>query len=120
MHDECVSYFAYLKQQHTEIITSTVVLAEIAWTLKSHYQKSRMEIVDLIKSIAHISILKIIDDYQHLHALKLYQEHNIKFIDCLIASSKHLQSRTWQLVSYDQDFDKIKGLKRLEPGQVLG
>jgi predicted nucleic-acid-binding protein len=118
MHDACVTFFNRARQQNLSLLTSTVVLAEIAWTLKTHYQKSRPEIANLLKSIIHISVLTIRDDYQHHTALKYYQDLNIKFIDCLIASSKHLQNGAWQLISYDQDFDKIKGLKRLEPGQI--
>ena len=119
MHLECINFFSNAKKKRDTLITSTVVLAEIAWTLKSHYKKNRLEIASTLRSIIHISTLKLIDDYQHHQAIKYYEKVNIKFIDCLIASSKHLQNKTWQLVSYDTDFNKIKGLKRLEPGDIL-
>lgn len=51
-------------------------------------------------------------------AIDLYQKHNIKFVDALIASHPKMQNKEIVVVSYDKDFDKL-GIKRQEPAEVL-
>jgi len=116
---ECKLLLESIKQGNLSAVSSSHVLAEISWTLKSYSRYPRVENIKYLKSICRLSNLSIIDDVQIDQALIYFERFNIKFIDCLIASSKHLQSGKWQLVSYDTDFDKIKSLKRFEPKQVL-
>jgi predicted nucleic acid-binding protein len=119
MHQDCYQLLKSIDNGDLSGVTSTPVLAEIAWTLVSFYHQSRDDIVKHLRSVIETHHLSIIEDFDHPKALDYLETYHLKYVDCLIASSKHLQNKTWQLVSYDTDFDKIKGLKRLEPSQVI-
>jgi hypothetical protein len=51
-------------------------------------------------------------------ATELFQTHNVKFIDCLLASSKRVQENKAAVFSYDRDFDKL-GVPRVESKDIL-
>lgn len=52
-----------------------------------------------------------------LRALDLYTKYNLDFEDCLSLAHMEQQDLT-QLYSYDQGFDAIAGVSRLEPSTV--
>lgn len=116
--DECLKLLGLLKRNKIEAYTNTVVLAEIAWTLTSFYGITRKKVIDGIKSIINIRGLKIIDAYNHLKALDLYEKYSVKFIDALIASGNDVINRKNVIVSYDRDFDKLPVIRQ-EPKAIL-
>lgn len=116
---ECQSLIEMIKLGQISAVTSFHVLSEIAYTLKSYYRCPKTEILKYLQSIIGLHNLTIHDDIQINTVINYFTKLNIKYVDCLIASSKNLQSGKWQLVSYDTDFDKIKGLRRLEPRDVI-
>lgn len=94
--------------------TSWLVLGEFEWVLRSVYELSRAEIAKLITSIVNLEGLEIPSKKVIVSALKLFKESNCDWADCLNASM--MQShRQREVYSYDHDFDKFPGLKRLEP-----
>jgi predicted nucleic acid-binding protein len=117
-YDECKGILESLKSGVFSAVTSSHVLAEITWTMKSYYHDDKADIVRFLEAIKQFNNLTISDDARVDRALKYFKTYNIKFIDCLIASSKHLQNGAWKLFSYDQVFNKIKGFTRLDPGQI--
>ncbi|MBI2404782.1 PIN domain-containing protein [Candidatus Gottesmanbacteria bacterium] len=96
----------------------TLVAAEVTFVLTSFYRFEKPRVVQATKSMISISNLKMLDDLSVARATQLYEEHNIKFTDCLLASSVLLQSGQAAMLSYDHDFDTL-GIRRLEPGDVL-
>lgn len=96
----------------------TLVPAEVNFVLTSFYRIEKPWVVQATKSIVSISNLKILDDLSVVRGAQLYEEFNVKFTDCLLASSALLQSGRAAILSYDRDFDKL-GVKRKEPGNLL-
>ena len=47
-------------------------------------------------------------------ALKIYAEKNIDWSDAFV-SAQMLSCKQYEIYSYDQDFDKVKGITRIEP-----
>ncbi len=94
-----------------------MILAELIWTLKSFYGIGKEEIARRIKSIIKLRGMKLVDNYDPLWAIALYQSKSIKYIDALIASIKPIQEKKWTVVSFDKDFDRI-GINRKEPGKI--
>lgn len=45
------------------------------------------------------------------------RKYNIDFDDALVVSSM-AEAKIKKLISFDKDFDKIKEIERLEPGQI--
>lgn len=106
-----------IKKGDLKAVTSSLVLAEIGWTLGSYYKFDKTDIVKSIKSIISLHGLTITDEVDWLYALDVYDSKKIKLIDCLIASKKEIRGKKWTVVSFDQEFDKL-GLKRVEPSDI--
>ena len=51
-------------------------------------------------------------------AVDYFERYQIKFIDCLLASSRRIQEERAAIVSYNRDFDK-PGVRRVEPRYLL-
>lgn len=116
--NDCYKALEKIKRKEIQGMTAGVVLAEIVWTLSSYYNFSRKKTVQATQSIINLHNLKIIDDYDHLLAIEIFQNKRVKYIDALIGSIKEIQLKNWTIVSYDKDFDKI-GIKRLEPSDIV-
>ena len=115
--EECSHFFKKIKANKIKAVTGNVVLAELIWTLKSFYGAEKEEIARRVKGIIQLRGLKVVDNYNAMTAIDLYQNKSIKFVDALIASIKPIQEKKWTVVSFDKDFDRI-GINRKEPGQI--
>jgi uncharacterized protein len=115
---ECFSFLELVKKKKLKACTSFLVLAEVNWTLGSFYKFSKDETIRAIKSIVNLKNLKICDGCAFQSAVALYEAHNIKFVDALIASNFAVQKRKAIIVSYDKDFDKLEAT-RIEPGKFI-
>lgn len=99
--------------------TSALVLAEVNWVLSSFYKLSKELIIPYLAGIASLKHLRFEDAYEPAYALRLWGKYGIKFVDCLIVSSPSFLKGNVILVSYDKDFDKIEGITRQEPREVI-
>lgn len=106
-----------IKKGTIKAVTSSIVLAEIGWTLSSFYKFEKETIIRSLKSIVNLHGLAIEDEVNWLYALDFFGKKKVKLIDCLIASRKEIRERKWVVISFDQEFDKL-GVKRLEPNQA--
>lgn len=114
---QCSRFFQKVKLNKIKAATGNVVLAELIWTLKSFYGIGKEEIARRIKSIIKLRGIKLVDNYDSLRAIDLYQSKSIKYIDALIASIRPIQEKKWTVVSFDKDFDRI-AVNRKEPGKI--
>ncbi len=110
---DCVRFLKLVKNNKVEAILPGLVLSEVVWVLKSFYKFPKLKVVRALKSILKLSGLKIVDNYDYEQTIKFYEDKNVKYIDCLIASLA--KDKDYIVVSYDKDFDKLK-IKRQEPG----
>ncbi len=108
----CVRFLGKLKTNQAQAVLPGVVIDEVVWTLKSFYGLSKKDAIKAVESILRLNNLKIVDDYDYHHALKLWKEHKSKYIDCLIATLA--QKENLIILSYDDDFDKLQ-VVRVEP-----
>lgn len=115
---DCTELLESVRAGKIRVMTSHLVLAEFVWTCLSLYRLKKPEVVKLVRGIASISHLSVIDAYDTLRALALYEKHGVKFIDALIASHSSFQERGVSIVSYDTDFDTL-GITRFEPAHLL-
>lgn len=116
VHDDCVRLLKKAQNKSLRCQTSSVVLSEVAWTLKSFYGFAKSDIVNALTSINNLH-LQVNDNYQTVVAVNKYNKNNVKFIDALIASIPEIQNGKMTIISYDKDFDKL-GVKRMEPNHV--
>ncbi len=107
---ECFHPFKIIKEKKVSAFTSSLVIAEVHWTLLSFYQIPKKEVTEALKSIINLRELKITDNFNVRTAINLYEDYSVKFIDALIASIPKIFKREMAVVSYDND---------VEPSRVL-
>ena len=115
---ECLKCLSKMSSGGFRMVSSSLVLAEFAWTLKSYYQLNKEQIVEALQAVQGIRNLKFIDQQNVLLGNELYSMHPVKYIDALIASVPTLQDGSMAIISYDKDFDRLR-VKRLEPSALL-
>lgn len=118
MFSECISLLKLIKKNHIEAYTATVVLTEIVWTLHSFYKIPKARIIQAVKGILNINGLRIVDNYDQIKAIQIFEKYSIKYIDALIASNNEISKKKMAIVSYDKDFDKLAILRK-EPVDVV-
>lgn len=95
------------------LITNSLIVAEIIFTLDSFYKLSKQNIIEKIHAIMFFEGLEILEKNVLLRAIMFYQEKNIDFIDAYAAAFA-LENKIG-VCSFDHDFDKIKEIKRIDP-----
>lgn len=102
-----------LKNSKQPLILTDIVLAELVWTLSSHYHLPKKEISDKLQSLL---ALNAIESNQQLlsQSLEYYRTFNIDFVDAYLVATAENQ-KLQGIYSFDKDFDKIKTVKRFEP-----
>lgn len=96
-----------------KFILTDVTVAEIVWVLGSFYKWDRETIADVITGL--INLDSIISDRElFLITLKLFKMYKVDFIDAYLAASV-IRDGKGNIYSSDRDFDKIRGIKRVEP-----
>ncbi|MBM3130537.1 MAG: type II toxin-antitoxin system VapC family toxin [Chloroflexi bacterium] len=114
--ERCYELFQKVKRKEIQVVTSESVLAEVVYVLSSRalYNQPRENIRALLIPLVSWSGLKIAHRRAFLHALELYATTNLDFEDALsVAHMERLKINT--ILSYDEDFDRIKGIERREP-----
>jgi len=115
---ETQEFFRLVEQGTIDAFVPTVAVAEVLFVLSSWYKVSKDGTIALLNRITTSPGIEIFDDLDLRVAVTLYQKSNVKFIDCLLASSNRIQKGEAAILSYDRDFGKLK-VKHLEPGQLF-
>ena len=93
---------------------NSLVLFECIFNLHRSYRKSPQEIIELLKPIFELRGLYIENRQIFLIALDFFANYNISFADAF--NIAYMQKRDIkEIYSFDTDFDKIKGIKRILP-----
>lgn len=69
-----------------QLITSTIVVAEVAWTLSSFYKLDKREVRDAVLALANTPGLTIRGRDHLIQAAYWFEEKNVDFTDALIAA----------------------------------
>lgn len=112
----CYALFKAADNNKLVLTTSESVIAEVVFVLssKKHYGLSAEEIKKRLMPILVIRGLKLENQSTMKRALDLFPELEIDFEDCLCIA--HMERQQLQeIYSYDQDFDHIENVKRMEP-----
>lgn len=112
----CYALFQQVKRKQIRLVTSESVLAEVVYVLSSRslYNQPRENVRTLLLPIISLPGLKLSNRRAFFRALDIYASTHLDFEDCLsIAHMERLKVNT--ILSYDQDFDRVKGIQRREP-----
>lgn len=115
---DCTLLLTAITQNRIEAYIPQLVAIELQFVLDSFYRFEKHQVIEAMKSMMATDNLEFVDDLSLALAVELFEGKNVKFTDCLLASSKRIQEKKAAIVSYDRDFDKL-GVPRLEPRDVL-
>lgn len=102
-----------LQSSQQELILTDVSLAEIVWVLTSYYQLPKSEVADKLLDLLTLETIHA-NKQRLIRALFLYKSFSIDFVDAYLGAFAETEGID-TIYSYDEDFDKIKALKRKEP-----
>ncbi len=116
--EECESLLEKVAQNKSIALTSDFILCSILIELikKSTIKKAR-------DFITFLETVKSIEIYQPalktlFIALNKMEKYDLDFDDALVVACM-LENKIKTLVSFDKHFDKVKEIKRVEPGRIL-
>ena len=113
---DCVKLLEFIENGKFRPYTSNIVIFEILFVLTRLYGFAKKETLAGIKKILGIRNLTLIETTNTKEAIKIYEQLNVKFPDCLIATQVPAGAK---LVSYDADFSKVDSISSVTPGQLL-
>ena len=98
------------------VVTSDLVIAEAVFVLQSscRYNVPKRRIRELLEPIIALRGLRLPRKALYSRAFDLYCEQNMGFADAFNVAYMESRGLT-EVYSYDSDFDRVEGLKRVEP-----
>ena len=108
--DRCLEFL----EKGEKLWTSSFVISEIEWVLRSGYELKKEEIVAYLKRIFSLSGLRIESRRGLFLVLEIYERTNVDWVDCvnaLLMKKKGLK----EVFSYDKHYDKFDWVVRREP-----
>ncbi len=96
--------------------TSSFVIAEFLYVLVKQYKYPKIKVVDAALSFLKLRNMTLIESGDTSLALKLYRQYSVKYGDYLIATQVPQNAF---LVTYDEGFAKIPGLKPKKPDEIV-
>lgn len=95
------------------LVILPVIVAETMYTLESFYEMKRPDVAAKLLAFIQSRGIEADEQTRILGALTLCQERNAHFADAYLAAAAiELQN---PISSFDRDFDKFKGVTRIEP-----
>ncbi len=92
------------------LVTTSMVIAEIVWTLESHYELAKKEIQTMVLGILNTDGLNVIDSDLLLQAVIPYADKNVDFIDAFNAAWM-VKNDVDRIYTFDQKhFDRFEGI----------
>lgn len=101
----------FLRDKNKKVLLDTII-AEIVWVLTSFYKLPKVSIIEKIRALINTKSMQCNNSLLE-ETLALWEEYNISFIDAYLAAVGKQQSL--KIYSYDEKFDKVKGVTRQEP-----
>jgi predicted nucleic-acid-binding protein len=114
--DACEAIFRNAVAGEEALYTTDMVIAEIVWVLESYYELPRSDVRTRVEKILNTPNLDCDNRETIIHALSLYAEKQIDYIDAYNACVLKLKGID-EIYSYDKHYDRLNWLKRIKPGQ---
>lgn len=95
------------------MLTVTVIF-ETVFTLERSYKREKAVISEALHAILEVPVMVIEERQRVLEALNFYADLNLPFADAYHAAVT-LDEGLDAVLSFDRHFDRIPGIRRLEP-----
>ncbi|MDP2948411.1 MAG: PIN domain-containing protein [Chloroflexota bacterium] len=111
----CFDLLKRAERGEEKLETSDLVISEVVWVLESKpYSLDRDRIRDLVLPIVQLRGLRLSGKRVFERAFQVYGDKAIDFIDAYNAATMERRGLN-EIYSYDADFERVEGIKRLEP-----
>ena len=89
-----------------------VTFAEVYWTALSFYKMNKTDTLSMLEAL--INRPTVVSNSSILsQTIELLRNYTVSFVDAYTAATAMFSDKT--ILSFDHDFDKIPGIKRIEP-----
>lgn len=109
----CRALFERAERRELDLVISDLVMAELAWTLRSYYRQPRDAIAATLAQVVEMRSVRIPQKGTWRQAVELYRQHDVDLVDAYHAAAMS-RGRVRRIISYDADFDHLD-VKREEP-----
>lgn len=116
--EACYELFQRVQRGEEDLSTCEAIVIEAVYVLSSPrlpYRLSHEEIRARLLPILTLRGLKLPQKRVYLRALDLYASSPFLDFEDAVAVAHMEQRGITEIVSYDQDFDRMSGLRRIEP-----
>ncbi len=104
-----------VEKNEEKVTTSSLVMFEVIFTLESFYNTPRQDIRKFLTPILNLRGLKLTDKEVFREAMNIYvDKKKLSFADAFNAVFA-IKEGVKEIYSYDTDFDKLEGIKRVTP-----
>lgn len=103
--DEVEKLFHLAQEGKVQLFVPQITIFEIAFSLDKYYHFSKQEVIDKLKSIVSAPYLTIQSKEIFRKSLKLFEQENISFVDCFIAT--FAKNKDFLLFTFDKDLKKL-------------
>jgi len=100
-----------------QLVVLPMVLAEAVFVLNGFYKHPRAKVADALSHLISCPGFRCSEHERMIRSLQLFGSSRIDFVDCYLAAASILEKVT--VVSFDKDFDKLVGVDRKRPGDLL-
>ena len=116
--EACYRLFKRVESGEEELFTCEAIVSEVVYVLSSHrapYRLSGEEIRDRLVPILTLRGLRLPQKRVYLEALDLYASSPFLDFEDALAAAHMRRNGVAEIMSYDRDFDRVPGLRRVEP-----
>ena len=102
------------------LITNSLVIAEIVWTLESYYRLSREDIQVKVLAILNTPGLEVVDSDLIFQTITWYKDKNVDFLDGYNGAWLLSQGIKTAYTFDQKHFSRFEGISVKAPGSISG
>jgi predicted nucleic acid-binding protein len=108
------AYFHRIEGGELKARVSDTVIFETVFTLQHHYRQPKAKIREALLPLIELPGIVLPGKTRLARVFELYVDQNLPFADAYHAVLME-QLKLVEIVSFDREFDRIKGIRRVEP-----
>jgi predicted nucleic acid-binding protein len=108
------AYLQRIEQGEQQVVLSDVVVFETVFLLERRYRQPRARIQELVLDFLELPSVTLPGKRRYRAVFALYVNHRLPFADAYHVVLMRQLNLT-DIVTFDQEFDTVPGIKRLEP-----
>lgn len=99
-----------------ELLLADLIVAEVVYVLESFYEVGRTRVAELVRAVIAFDAVRVVDEELLLRAAEVYEIERLDFAEAYLVASAE-RSGVDAVVSFDRSIDRVKTIRRIEPGR---